>query len=272
MDGMTRNAGLIGRTVSLLLVAVLLVIGGSGAAFGQEDAPADEAVDRAIAEGRLVYEANCSACHQSDGTGRSGAFPPLLNNPDIDDSDYVRTVVRNGLAGEIEALGETYNGNMPAFSLLTEDDVTALIVFLQEGLGQPLPPAPPSADTGGTAGTSLPSGAVLTYGIGFVIALIGAGIVLTPLVLAKADGGTFTPVQTWLKAGVIVLYFILATVFLPSKVVESGALASPPSVWGDLISTELWDVIRSLIGTGVWLVALGVGIWGLRRVQRDRVI
>jgi mono/diheme cytochrome c family protein len=272
MDGMTRSAGLIGRTVSLLLMTVLLVLGGSAAALGQEDAPADEGVDRAIAEGSLVYEANCSACHQSDGSGISGAFPPLLDNPDVDDSDYVRDVVRNGLSGEIEALGETYNGNMPGFSLLDDDQVTSLIVFLQEGLGQPLPPAPPGEDTGGTAGTSLPSGAVLSYGIGFLIALIGAGIVLTPIVLAKAEGGTFTSVQTWLKAGGIVLFFIIATVFLPSKVVESGALASPPSVWGDLISTDLWDIIRSLIGSGVWMVAFGLGVWGLRRLQRDKVI
>ena len=272
MGGMTRSAGLIGRTVSLFVVVLLLLVGGSAAVLGQEEAPADEGVDRTIAEGRLVYEANCSACHQSDGTGISGAFPPLLDNPDLDDSDYVRDVVRNGLSGEVEALGETYNGNMLAFSLLTEDDVTSLIVFLQEGLGEPLPPAPPSADSGGTAGTSLPSGAVLSYGIGFLIALVGAGIVVTPIVLAKADGGTFSSVQTWLKAGVIVLYFIIATVFIPSKVVESGALASPPSVWDDLISSDLWDIIRSLIGTGIWLLALGAGIWGLRRGQRNKVI
>ena len=60
--------------------------------------------------------------------------------------------------------------------------------------------------------------------------------------------------------------------FIPSRVVESGALASPPSVWGDLISNDLWEIIRSLIGTGVWLVALGIGVWGLRRVQRSKVI
>ena len=233
---------------------------------------ADPGMDRLIADGRLVYEANCSACHQSDGTGRSGAFPPLLNNPDLEDENYLRTVVQNGLEGEIEALGETYNGRMPDFSLLDDDQVTALIVYLQQGLGQTLPPAPPSEDTGGTAGTSLPSGAVLTYSIGFLIALVVIGIVITPLVLAKSEGGKFTDVQSWLKATAIVLYFILATVFIPSKVVESGALASPPSVWGDLISTDLWDVIRSLIGTGVWLVALGIGVWGLRRVQQNKVI
>lgn len=269
---MTRIAGLIGRVASLLFLALLLIVGGFGTAFAQEDAPAEDGTDRLIADGRLVYEANCSACHQSDGTGRSGAFPALLNNPDLDDEDYVRTVVQNGLEGEIEALGETFNGRMPNFSLLDDDQVTSLIVFLQEGLGEPLPPAPPGEDTGGTAGTSLPSGAVLSYGIGFLIALIAIGIVITPIVLAKSEGGKFTDVQTWLKATAIVLYFILATVFIPSKVVESGALASPPSVWEDLISNDLWDVIRSLIGTGVWLVALGIGVWGLRRVQQNKVI
>ncbi len=272
MGGMTRRAGLIGRAASLFVVVLLMLVGASAVAFGQEDPPAEDGADRLIAEGRLVYEANCSACHQSDGTGRSGSFPPLLDNPNIDNSDYVRDVVRNGLSGEVEALGETYNSRMPAFNLLDEDEVTSLIAFLQEGLGEPLPPAPPSAESGGTAGTSLPSGAVLSYGIGFLIALIGTGVVVTPIVLAKADGGTFTPVQTWLKAGVIVLYFIIATVFIPSRVVESGALASPPSVWGDLISSDLWEIIRSLIGAGVWVVALAFGMWGLRRVQRNKVI
>jgi mono/diheme cytochrome c family protein len=269
---MALIAGLIGRAASLVLVTLLVLVGGLGTALAQENAPAEDGTDRLIADGRLVYDANCSACHQPDGRGLSGAFPPLLDNPDIADEDYLRTVIRNGLEGEIEALGETYNGRMPNFSLLDDDQVAALIVYLQEGLGQPLPPAPPGVDTGGTAGTSLPSGAVLSYGIGFLIALVGIGIVITPMVLAKSDGGKFSDVQSWLKATAIVLYFILATVFLPSKVVESGALASPPSVWGDLISTDLWDVIRSLIGTGVWLVALGIGLWGLRRVQQNKVI
>ncbi len=267
---MRRPAGRRGRAVSLILLVVLALLVSIPAAFAQEEP--DDGRDRLLADGRLVYEANCSACHQPDGSGRSGAFPPLLNNPNVQDSDYVRTVVRNGLQGEIEVLGETYNGVMPAFSLLDEDQVTALIAFVQEGLGAPLPPAPPGEDTGGTAGTSLPSGAVLTSSIAFLIALVGFGIVMTPIVLARSDGGTFTTVQTWLKSAAIVLYFIIATVAIPSMVLESSLLASPPSVYDDLISTELWDVIRSLIGSGVWLLAVGLGFWGLRRVQRSRVI
>ena len=267
---MRGPAGRIGRAAAFITFTLLLTSTLAPAVLAQEE-PAD-GTDRLIADGRLVYEANCTACHQADGSGRSGVFPPLLNNPKVEDADYVRSVIINGLSGEIEVLGETYDGVMPAFSLLDDEQVVALIAFVQDGLGAPLPPAPPSVDPGGTAGTSLPSGAVLSYGIGFLIALVAAGIVLTPMVLARADGGTFTPAQTWLKSAVIVVYFIVATVVIPSAVLESGLLASPPSVYQDLISTEQWDIIRSLIGSGVWLVAVGLGFWGLRRVQRDRVI
>lgn len=266
---MSRRAAGWKRATLVLGAVVTLVAAGAFAAVAQEEAPAD---DRLIADGRLVYEANCSACHGSDGMGRPGTFPPLLDNPNVEDAEYVRTVVRNGLSGEIEVLGETYNGNMPAFNLLSADQVTAVVAFVQDGLGAPLPAPPPVAETGGTAGTSLPGAAVLTYGLGFLVALIGAGIVVTPIALARSDGGTFTPVQAWLKAGLIVVYFILATVAIPSMVIESDLLASPPSVYGDLISPELWDIIRSLIGSGVWLAALALGFWALRRVQRDRVI
>lgn len=290
---MSRSAARSGRAAAIVSLATLglLVFGfATGAAARQEPGPSSSIVrdgrngqtpttpeeaeveDRLVAEGRLVYDANCAACHQPDGSGRAGAFPPLLDNPRVDDADYVRDVVRNGLQGEIEVLGETYNGNMPAFSLLDDGQVTALIAYLQEGLGAPVSAPPPIAEPGDTAGTSLPSGAVLTYGIGFAFVLVTVAIVLTPVVLARSDRGTFTPAQTWLKAGVIVVYFILATVVLPSRVVESNLLASPPSVYGDLISDDLWDIIRSIIGSGVWLMALGLGFWGLRRIQRDGVI
>lgn len=270
--GLVRTMSLIDRAAFLALVTVFLIAAAVGAAFAQE-APADGGTDRLLADGRLVYEANCQACHGADGRGVPGAFPPLLDNPDVQDSDYMRDVIRNGLQGEIEALGETYNGNMPAFALLDDAQVTALIAYLQDGLGAPLPAAAPSVDTGGTAGTSLPSASVLAYGIGFLVALIAVAIVVTPIVVSPADeGGRFTEVQAWLKSAVIVLFVIGATVVVPSLVMESEFMSEPPSVYGDLISTELWDTIRGLTGTAVWLIAFGLAVWGLRRVQRKRLI
>ncbi len=270
---MAPSARLIGRAAWLVLLFSLLTAAACGSALAQQDSD----TDRLIAEGRLVYDANCAACHETDGSGVPGVFPPLLGNPAVNDDEYVRDVVLNGLSGEIEVLGEIYNEIMFNFALLEDDQVTALIVYLQEGLGTTPPPAepePPPTDASDTPPPADDSNPLFTYGLAFLVGLVGIGIViiLGPKVLASGEGWTSTRWQTWLKASVIVLYFTIATVFIPSEVVESGALASPPSFSGDSISADQWDTIRSLIATGVWAVALGVGMWGLRRLQRNRVI
>lgn len=106
-----------------------------------------------------------------------------------------------------------------------------------------------------------------------VLAVLALGLLVSfPLIRARSDDHEYTTAQAWLKAGTIFLYFAIATVIVPSRVVEAGFLASTPSFLDDALSTEQWDVVRSLIGSGVWMVTLGLGIWGLRRLQRGRVI
>jgi len=81
--------------------------------------------------GQDVYLANCSGCHQADGLGVSGSFPPLSGNPDVQDTEYVRTVITEGLTGPIEVLGETYDGVMPPFTSLSDADIDAVIAYVQ---------------------------------------------------------------------------------------------------------------------------------------------
>ena len=68
-----------------------------------------------LAAGKRVYETACLACHQADGRGLPGAFPPLAN------SDYLledphRGVVATlaGLQGKIVVNGIEYDSVMPA--------------------------------------------------------------------------------------------------------------------------------------------------------------
>ena len=82
------------------------------------------------------------------------------------------------------------------------------------------------------------------------------------------DRPEFSTGQAWFRSLLIVAYFIVATVFIPSMVIEAGFLADPP---GD-VSGDTWDDIRGLIGSGVWLAAFGLGVWGLRRLQQRGVI
>ncbi len=269
------------RLIRIIAVALLAVGLSPFAAALATEAPApagtesnsgdDSAPDPLLAEGRAVYDDFCAGCHQADGSGVSGVFPPLVDNPRVADSAYVAQVILGGLTGEIVVDGVTYSGAMPPFSL-SEEQVAAVTAYIQDGLGAPAPVATTVPGAAPASRESIPFPAVLAYTAAFGIFAVVVAVVLGAFFVAKRSRGTFTTLQVWLKAGLIFVYFVVATVFIPSMLVEAGFLAQPPSVYQDLFSGESWGVIRDLIGTGVWLAALLFGFWALRRAQRQDVI
>jgi len=84
------------------------------------------------ADGAQVY-AQCAGCHQTTGQGIAGAFPPLAKElPRIVSKgeagrQYLIQVVLFGLQGPIVAQGKTYNGVMPSFGYLSDDDLAAVL-------------------------------------------------------------------------------------------------------------------------------------------------
>lgn len=82
-----------------------------------------------VSEGGELYEANCASCHQSNGEGVAGAFPPLAGNPRSADTAYVEDVIRNGQSGPIEVLGVTYDAVMPPVSL-TDGEISAIAAYV----------------------------------------------------------------------------------------------------------------------------------------------
>ncbi|KAA9132691.1 nitrite reductase, copper-containing [Marinihelvus fidelis] len=85
--------------------------------------------------GQRVYERNCMACHQSQGQGLPGAFPPLAESDYLlDDTDRAIDVLLDGLAGEITVNGVTYNGVMPA-TRLTDEEVANVLTYVLNSWG-----------------------------------------------------------------------------------------------------------------------------------------
>jgi mono/diheme cytochrome c family protein len=87
--------------------------------------------------GATVYNGKCSSCHQPNGQGVPGAFPPLAGSPFVveDPAVPVRIVLR-GLHGSIEVEGATYNGVMPAWAdLLTDAEIAAVVSHIRGKLG-----------------------------------------------------------------------------------------------------------------------------------------
>ena len=79
--------------------------------------------------GQKTYN-NCSSCHQANGNGIPGAFPPLNKNMALKynaDKDYLLKAVVFGLTGEIEVDGSKYNGAMPAWGYLSDEEIAAVV-------------------------------------------------------------------------------------------------------------------------------------------------
>ncbi len=108
--------------MAALVTTTLPAAGSSVAPTGAGVVPA-----QGDADGGQVYQANCASCHQADGSGVPGTFPPLRGNADVTDPAFVEQVVREGLSGPIEVDGVTYDGQMPAFGQLSDAEVAAVV-------------------------------------------------------------------------------------------------------------------------------------------------
>jgi len=66
--------------------------------------------------GEKVFLAQCAQCHQNNGLGVAGVYPPLVGSSWVlDHQEVLARILINGMNGKVIVLGKTYNGNMPAF-------------------------------------------------------------------------------------------------------------------------------------------------------------
>jgi nitrite reductase (NO-forming) len=90
-------------------------------------------VEDQIKLGKNVFVKNCAACHQLDGKGVKGAFPPLAASDWLNqDQKRAISAVKNGLSGNLKVNGEVYNGVMPALGLSREDIANVLTYVYSE--------------------------------------------------------------------------------------------------------------------------------------------
>ena len=89
-----------------------------------------------ISNGEKLYSANCAACHQANGAGLTGAFPPLAAS-DYIAADPMKAVhaVLNGLTGPITVNGNDYNSVMPNLSYMSDTDVADVVTFVINSFG-----------------------------------------------------------------------------------------------------------------------------------------
>jgi nitrite reductase (NO-forming)/hydroxylamine reductase len=87
--------------------------------------------DELMAKGEAAYLANCAACHQPNGQGLPGAFPPLAGSDYLQgDRKQVMAAALFGLSGPITVNGVDYNGVMPSLGHLTDADLAAALTYV----------------------------------------------------------------------------------------------------------------------------------------------
>jgi len=97
---------------------------------------AGSSVASASDDGKKAYEANCQACHQPNGQGLAGAFPPLAGNPNVtnDKLHVVRTILK-GASGPLEVNGQKYNAVMPPMQHISDDDIADIANYVLSSWG-----------------------------------------------------------------------------------------------------------------------------------------
>jgi nitrite reductase (NO-forming) len=92
--------------------------------------------EQRVAAGAVLYNGTCSVCHQQNGAGLEGVFPPLAAS-DFLMADATRAieVVLNGLSGEVVVNGKTYTSVMPPMSQLNDDEVANILTFAMNTWG-----------------------------------------------------------------------------------------------------------------------------------------
>jgi len=96
--------------------------------------------------GKPVYMANCATCHQANGGGVPGAFPPLAHSEWVNGSEErVVRIVLHGLQGPIKVAGNDYNNVMaPLGGVLKDEQIANVLSYIRQEWGNSAPEVDPA--------------------------------------------------------------------------------------------------------------------------------
>lgn len=117
-----------GSFVATMLLGVIVLLGCSAK---------NTKLDQYYVQGQMLYEKNCSNCHQKNGKGLGLVYPPLADNDyfvnHLDDSFCE---MKYGKKGSILVNGKEYNKAMPGVPSLTELEIAEIATYLNNSWGR----------------------------------------------------------------------------------------------------------------------------------------
>ena len=90
-----------------------------------------------VKAGEVSFAGTCSTCHQANGQGLPGVFPPLAKSDYLADLKRAIDFPLNGHSGPIKVNGQDYNSTMPPMSQLTDDEIANILTYVLNSWGNP---------------------------------------------------------------------------------------------------------------------------------------
>jgi mono/diheme cytochrome c family protein len=127
-------------TLSAMALVPALIACGGAERQPRDAEPAGTPAVAAAGSGEQLYQQRCVSCHQADGQGLAGAFPPLAG------SEYALAankavpirIVLHGMQGPVTVKGVQYNGVMPpggAGIALSDEEAAAVLTYVRSAWG-----------------------------------------------------------------------------------------------------------------------------------------
>jgi mono/diheme cytochrome c family protein len=97
--------------------------------------------------GQNYFTANCATCHQTNGAGLAGQYPPLAGSEYVNGGSWrLGMILLKGLQGPIKVEGQQYPGAaaMPAWGTqLTDKKIAAILTYVRSNFGNHAGPISP---------------------------------------------------------------------------------------------------------------------------------
>jgi len=135
----------------LILVGLMCAFGVLYIAFSHINTPSewgDGRVEAELAAGgkanaggavdaAAIYASRCAACHQANGAGLPGVFPPLAGSEWVNGKgNTLGAILLHGVNGPLTVKGAAYNGAMPAFKdQLNDAEIAAVASYIRSQWG-----------------------------------------------------------------------------------------------------------------------------------------
>ena len=109
------------------------------------------------AEGAKFFNLYCAVCHQANGLGLPGQFPPLAGSEWVltENPERAIRIVLHGLTGPITVKGQQFNNTMLAWKdTMTDEQIAATLTFIRGTWGNNASPVTPEQVKAARAATA----------------------------------------------------------------------------------------------------------------------